>query len=155
MNYDGEKVDLEFLKRDGKVRYGTLHSSQLLNAKSVDRLVVEKLESLGNDSAKMLELLVSVVEKGATISVDYLLRKCPNNFDCQIPFKKNKRTALGMACQKQNLEMVRLLLEKGASPNVRDMNEQTPLHQAVRNSHVECVRLLLEDKRCDPNLVII
>ena len=47
-------------------------------------------------------------------------------------------------------EIVRLLIERGADPNVRDVGDNaTPLHVAAANKHLESVRILL-DAGADP-----
>ncbi len=48
------------------------------------------------------------------------------------------------------LEMVRLLLDRGASPNVTQHGGWTPLHQAAAHGPAEMVRTLL-DHGADPN----
>ena len=52
-------------------------------------------------------------------------------------------------------EILKHLLENGASPNDKDFYENTPLHFAAKYGYVECLRLLLEDERCDLNLEVI
>jgi hypothetical protein len=47
--------------------------------------------------------------------------------------------------------VVRLLLEHGADPNIKNENGRTPLHWAAREDHVEVARLLLEHG-ADPNI---
>jgi ankyrin repeat protein len=42
------------------------------------------------------------------------------------------------------LEIVKLLLAEGASPNVKQQNEITPLHSAAHNGNVSIARLLIE-----------
>lgn len=54
-------------------------------------------------------------------------------------------TALSFAADKGHAEVVKLLLEHGANPNVRDtFYEQSPLGWAVDRGHAEVVRALLE-----------
>lgn len=47
------------------------------------------------------------------------------------------------------MKVVRLLLEKGADPNVEGRNGLTPLHVATHYNHVNVALLLLE-KDADP-----
>jgi ankyrin repeat protein len=42
------------------------------------------------------------------------------------------------------LEIVKLLLAEGASPNIKQQNEITPLHSAAHNANVAIARLLIE-----------
>jgi len=48
-------------------------------------------------------------------------------------------------------EVVELLLEHGANPNVRDYDGYTPLHYAVEGCHVDVARVLL-DHGADPTI---
>lgn len=52
--------------------------------------------------------------------------------------------ALTGATRPETLEIVALLLERGADPDQRGLNDYTALHVAVRESNVEAVKLLLE-----------
>lgn len=58
---------------------------------------------------------------------------------------KNRRneTAFSVACMMGNEEMARLLLDKGASPEIIDVYGSHPLHHAVRNGHAGIVTILL------------
>ncbi|KUM28444.1 hypothetical protein AU467_11490 [Mesorhizobium loti] len=49
------------------------------------------------------------------------------------------------------LEIVRILLEHGADPNMRGVNDWTPLHYAVSQRDAEAIRLLLASG-ADPSL---
>ncbi|MDG4884976.1 ankyrin repeat domain-containing protein [Mesorhizobium sp. WSM4884] len=49
------------------------------------------------------------------------------------------------------LDVIRLLLEHGADPNMRGVNDWTPLHYAVAQRDAEAIRLLLASG-ADPSL---
>lgn len=54
-------------------------------------------------------------------------------------------TALFPACDRGHLEVVKLLLDRGANVNVNDrFYNATPMGQAINKGHVEIVQLLLE-----------
>jgi ankyrin repeat protein len=57
---------------------------------------------------------------------------------------------LHFAIEKNNLELVTLLLEKGANPNYPNLHIHVPLERAVKQKNTEMVRLLLEYD-ADPN----
>uniref|UniRef100_A0A182UFT5 ANK_REP_REGION domain-containing protein n=1 Tax=Anopheles melas TaxID=34690 RepID=A0A182UFT5_9DIPT len=54
------------------------------------------------------------------------------------------RSALHIACSRGFRDIVRLLLENGANPNIRDKNMNTPLHLASSTESVEVVQMLLD-----------
>jgi ankyrin repeat protein len=56
-----------------------------------------------------------------------------------------KLSALHVAAQKGNLEMVRLLLAKGADRNLIDKHNNTPLILAEKKKHTEIIALLRTD----------
>merc|ERR1712037_1021524 len=60
-------------------------------------------------------------------------------------------TPLHGAASQGHKEMVKLLIESGADPNVADIDGGRPLHWAVRNGHVEVAQLLIE-RGANPNL---
>lgn len=60
------------------------------------------------------------------------------------------KTPLQLASERGHIGFVAYLLEKGATPNVKDVSSSTPLHEAVRNGQIECAKLLLA-AGADPN----
>ncbi|PMD55239.1 ankyrin, partial [Hyaloscypha bicolor E] len=54
------------------------------------------------------------------------------------------RTPLYRASMNGHVDIVKLLLEKGADVNAADRDGQTPLYRAFANRHVDIVKLLLE-----------
>ncbi len=55
-----------------------------------------------------------------------------------------QRTCLHIASSRGSLDLVRLLLQHGANPNIRDCVSNLPIHLAIISSHVPVVTLLLE-----------
>jgi ankyrin repeat protein len=139
VNLDGKTVDMEFFTSDGNVTR-TVPVSQLQD-KFVEVSVIEKVDSIRKDLAK---LLLSEVEKGSILSVQFLLNTCPDIINCQSPFNGRNSTALSVACQKGNVEMVKLLLKHKASVDIADEEDcdesdeddydkksNKPIHHAV------------------------
>ena len=64
----------------------------------------------------------------------------------------NGWTPLHEVAQRNHLELVQLLLEAGANPNIPGGDDHyTPLHDAVEAGHVDVVKLLIE-RGADKNL---
>lgn len=57
---------------------------------------------------------------------------------------KNGQTALIVAAEQGRSEIAQLLLDGGASPNMRDLTGQIALHYAALNGHRNCVGALLK-----------
>ncbi len=66
-------------------------------------------------------------------------QSAPNSVDAE------KQTPLHWASGKGHVEVVKLLLEKGADLIAANSSGWTPLHWASENGHVEVVKLLLEN----------
>ncbi|RDW82941.1 hypothetical protein BP5796_04432 [Coleophoma crateriformis] len=60
-------------------------------------------------------------------------------------------SALHRAIERENIPMIRLLLERGADVMKKDANGLTSFHVAVKNGNEEVVKLLL-DRGLDPNV---
>ena len=73
------------------------------------------------------------IERLITTDADMDLNACDDK----------KRTALHIGSAIGADDIVRLLLENGASPNVKDTNANTPLHLAACSGHIRTVTLLL------------
>ncbi|CAG8435088.1 2929_t:CDS:1 [Ambispora gerdemannii] len=55
------------------------------------------------------------------------------------------QTNLHIACQQNNLEAVKDLIDRGADINAQDNSDWTPLHEAAYAGHIEIVDYLLEN----------
>ncbi len=63
-----------------------------------------------------------------------------------------RTTALHQAVQLGLVDIVQLLLERGADPNLRDGDGDSPLHLAILNHHAQIIRQLL-NQGADPNAI--
>jgi len=73
------------------------------------------------------------------------------NFDLNSRNKEG-HTFLGLGCAEGSIEIVQLLIEKGADLNVSDFYSETPLQYASEFGHVTIVKLLL-DKGAEVDLI--
>lgn len=67
-----------------------------------------------------------------------------NRFEVNSKTKQHSWSALHMASQVKYSYAIRLLLEKGANPNLQDNDHATPLHFSVSKMDLESVKILLE-----------
>ena len=85
------------------------------------------------------------------LSTDVLNINCEVH-GCEVLWSGGKMaTPLTVAARYGKTDAVKLLLERGADPNMTDGWNDTPLHNAVINWEKDCVRLLL-DRGADPNI---
>ena len=77
-----------------------------------------------------------------------LLTGCATGQPGQVPVKPPLNHDLLQTCSNRYVEATRLLLARGASPNVRGKGSLTPLIVAASNGQPELIRLLLA-KRAD------
>ena len=61
-------------------------------------------------------------------------------------------TPLIIACDKGRTDIVRLLLQKGADPNIQNKTGDTALIVTCIKGHTEIVKLLMDDNRTNPNI---
>src|SRR6185295_12326751 len=87
------------------------------------------------------EEFFAAARKGDTAAVKALLDKGVN-----VNAKtRYGATALSFACDHESVEMVKLLLERGADPNTRDtFYGEAPIGWAISKGNVQIVKLLLD-----------
>jgi 26S proteasome non-ATPase regulatory subunit 10 len=90
----------------------------------------------------LLMIASSLKDNEGEKTVDLLLRK-----DTEVNAQSfNGQTALHFACSKDNLDIVRKLIEHKASTRLKDKRGQLPLHRAAAVGSVPIVKLLSENK---------
>ncbi|MEJ2780413.1 ankyrin repeat domain-containing protein [Stygiolobus sp. CP850M] len=93
--------------------------------------------------------LLEAAEFGDLIKVQTALEKGANpNTETLLT---GRRTPLHKAPLNGHVEIVRVLLKRGADPNAKDNYGSTPLHEAAKEGHVEIVKLMLE-RGADPRI---
>jgi ankyrin repeat protein len=76
----------------------------------------------------LIELLIYFISKNININI----------FNC------NYETPLKYACKLNKLPFVKILLEKGADPNINSILNYSCLHSAIDNNNYEMVKLLID-----------
>ena len=103
-----------------------------------------KVESLQGEELGMLKVLYQACEEGELVTVQLLLRMKGNNIDLSTAkFSEGGLTPLHVASKNGRREMVKFILNKGASPMVADEARNTPLHLAATHGHLEVAMDLL------------
>uniref|UniRef100_A0A182NHC6 ANK_REP_REGION domain-containing protein n=1 Tax=Anopheles dirus TaxID=7168 RepID=A0A182NHC6_9DIPT len=92
-------------------------------------------------SALLTSRFLEAVSHNNTEKVREMMQQgvSPNTFESYF-----NRSALHIACSRGFRDTVRLLLESGANPNIRDKNLSTPLHLASSMDSVDVVQMLLD-----------
>lgn len=83
------------------------------------------------------------VEFGAPDVVEYLLEETEIEIEGR---DSDGETPLFMACKKNNLELVRILVEFGADTNFVSFKKATPLKTACRENNLPIINILLDYK---------
>lgn len=94
--------------------------------------------------------LISAVAANNVTGVSRALREGadPNAVDDPAPYRR--RPALSIAAKAGSTQIVKLLLDAGASPDVAEWSEWTALRAAASHGHADVVAMLL-DRGADPN----
>ena len=106
-----------------------------------------------------METIDLLVKKGVDINKKNKGGKTPLMFAAQYPsvtkhllslnadvnaIGKMESTALAIACQFGNLDVIRILLEAGSSINHHDAHKRNGLYYAVKNDYLDVVQLLID-----------
>ena len=86
--------------------------------------------------------LFAAVARNDIQEVDRLLRV--GVIDVNMRARYSGDSALGSAASLGEVEMVRLLLDRGANPNIGDKDNLTPLQLAAHHGNLAIVRMLLK-----------
>ncbi|XP_065665898.1 ankyrin repeat domain-containing protein 54 isoform X2 [Hydra vulgaris] len=86
-------------------------------------------------------------------NIKQFLENCPHVDSIINSCDSKKRTALHFASARGSDEIVHLLLQHGANPNLKDFNGNSPLHLSACTHHIRVITLLLrygaDAKACD------
>ena len=90
--------------------------------------------------------LISAVAQGDVPTLTSLLA---GDISVKIKANKDDDTLVHIAASKGDIEVVRLLMEKGASVDETNMHGETPLHVAAKTGNLEVVSLLVKTYGAD------
>ncbi|XP_051164216.1 alpha-latrotoxin-Lhe1a-like [Leptopilina boulardi] len=139
---------VKFLVQKGGIIHGkdqcgrsVIHSAaQSGNCDLVKFLIDEgaNVHAKGEDNRSVLE--VAVIFNHWNI-VEFLLKQCDDQITAE---DKNGFSIFHYACRNGNLEMIKLLLERGAKINVKTKNGKSVLHNAAKHDDLKLVKFLVE-----------
>ena len=81
-------------------------------------------------------MLCCLIDKGANVNIT----TNHNPYGC---------TTLHMAVNYENTDLVKLLLDKGANPNLLNKSEKPPILDAAEKGNRDIVRILIQSNKCD------
>ena len=110
----------------------------------------QKSKTTLKDIAELDNLFVAIENAGENISlVQRYISRLPLD---KINIVNKKETALLCAIKKNRLDIVKLLLAKGANPNIQGYKGVTALMLAISKGYLDIVKELLAHKATDPNV---
>lgn len=98
---------------------------------------------------KELKLLFNAIEKNDLNAIKKIVNE--NNIIINSKREKDRKTPILLAAEKNNINIIELLINNEADINIMDKEGKTPLLEAVKNDNYELVKLLL-DNGAEPNL---
>ncbi len=105
---------------------------------------VEKVETQQEANDALLNIFYRAASIGSPQIVQFLLENKGFDPDGKSNTKGNFMTPLHTACANGRVEVVALLLEKGASASTRDPNGVMPIHMAAQHGPTEILDLLVK-----------
>jgi ankyrin repeat protein len=84
-------------------------------------------------------------------SPDVICKLIDDGADCNAFHSSNKMTAIHIATKNGNVNLINILLAKGADINIQDRDDNTALHYAIEIENLEILKILLKN---NPNINI-
>ena len=104
----------------------------------LNRTSLHKASASHIDDGEIVGIAKLLMSHGANVSVRA-------NYIDDAPDDAPSKTPLMIAASFGNNELVKLLLEKGANANDKNINERTALHMAANKGNIEIIKLLVEN----------
>ena len=95
--------------------------------------------------------ILYAISRGLWRVASFLVEQASDAAEIECPDATYHRTPLSWAAGIGRLELVHLLLQKGANPDSRATSDRTPLSYAAQGGHQPVVQLLLDQKGVDPD----
>ena len=104
-------------------------------------------------SPELVNALVKATKRGDATMISDLIAQCPEHQRLEFINMKDKNgsTAIFHTVWPGHFFALRMLLQRGADPNIQNVKKNTALHLAVERGHKNLIRCLLEYK-ADPTL---
>ena len=131
---------LEYFNSLNQLNIENLQLALLLNQTEI----IKKLIDLGIDPTN----IILENENISTENLKILIESPKFNINS---VNQQGRTALINAIFSFNNENLKILIEKGADVNLRELN-YSPIHYAILKENLNAVKILLNNTDCDPNL---
>jgi ankyrin repeat protein len=109
------------------------------------KVALEQPRATPDEAGSPLTTLLKAADRGDLDGLRHVLDAHPESIDerGELPGHTGRRTALHFGIK--HAAVVRLLLERGANPNIRDDGDDAmPLHFAAESQDLEVIRLLIE-----------
>lgn len=134
--------------------YHKTQNAAVLGAETDPTHATLHLATTNNDTQKVKEILESRSDfrlKAPEYSLytaitknNYEISKMLLEYGIEINFMHSGGTVLYWAAQEKNFEGVKILLEAGANPEIKAINNMTPLVISVQEHHFNITKLLIE-----------
>jgi hypothetical protein len=130
---------------------------QLLNSNLPDvdgnsvLMLLFKMRSSFVERLAFIKIMTPIELQGEVNRFNFFLKKC-RNFIGQLAKEYPKQlnivdikgqTSLMLAAEAGDAELVKIMLESGANPDLQDIKGMTALHSATKSNSVDCVSYLL------------
>lgn len=109
------------------------------NLEEIQKLYNENANIIDSVDEKKTSPLILACYRGNVEVANFLIKKVKN-----INYSSDMGTALMAATYKNQMELVKLLLDSDANPNITDINGTTALLIAVQFKNIDVVKLLLK-----------